>query len=126
MVDTSGHLGTCCPKQLPHCASFPDQGIGLNERELSTHPDKDTYSTVIIKKLRTNPPKPLKLAFLKEIQHMKEISHPNIISLVGVVTQEEPHMMMFEHFPNGNLKAFVQAYRDSPLVTSAVMASICT
>lgn len=34
-------------------------------------------------------------------------------------------MMMFEHFPNGSLKAFLQAYRDSPLVTAATLASMC-
>jgi len=32
---------------------------------------------------------------------MKEIEHPNILRLVGVLTMEQPMMMMFEHYSGG-------------------------
>lgn len=47
------------------------------------------------------PPPPQEAAVLTELQH------PNVVCLLGVVTQEQPVCMLFEFLPQGDLHEFL-------------------
>lgn len=47
------------------------------------------------------PPLPQEAAVLTELQH------PNVVCLLGVVTQEQPVCMLFEFLPQGDLHEFL-------------------
>lgn len=55
-----------------------------------------------------------KNAFLKEAEIMKRFSdpwHPNVIRLLGVITQSEPLMIITEFLSNGDLQSFLRKNR---------------
>lgn len=52
----------------------------------------------------------LKLAFCSPSQEaavLTELQHPNVVCLLGVVTQEQPVCMLFEFLPQGDLHEFL-------------------
>ncbi|CAL9695568.1 unnamed protein product [Knipowitschia caucasica] len=45
--------------------------------------------------------------FQKEVSVLTELQHPNVVCLLGVVTQEQPVCMLFEFLPRGDLHEFL-------------------
>ncbi|XP_031430862.1 inactive tyrosine-protein kinase transmembrane receptor ROR1 [Clupea harengus] len=45
--------------------------------------------------------------FQQEAARMAELQHPNVVCLLGVVTQEQPVCMLFEFLPHGDLHEFL-------------------
>jgi hypothetical protein len=41
--------------------------------------------------------------FLNEVELMKRLRHPRLVTLLGVCTQERPYMMILEYLPGGSL-----------------------
>lgn len=60
-----------------------------------------------------SPPKPVRVLtfpFLSRWQEavvLTELQHPNVVCLLGVVTQEQPVCMLFEFLPQGDLHEFL-------------------
>lgn len=48
---------------------------------------------------------------LAEYELMKQLQHPNVIRLVGAVTQSDPVMVIFEYVPYGDLLGFLKRSR---------------
>lgn len=48
----------------------------------------------------------IRLAF-QEAAVLTELQHPNVVCLLGVVTQEQPACMLFEFLPQGDLHEFL-------------------
>lgn len=44
---------------------------------------------------------------LQEVAVLTELQHPNVVCLLGVVTQEQPVCMLFEFLPQGDLHEFL-------------------
>lgn len=70
---------------------------------------KEDLTSVFIKSLRDRASHKLKQQFVLEMTWASGFSHPNIISLLGVCTQEEPYYMIFEYLDYGSLKEFLQS-----------------
>jgi serine/threonine protein kinase len=52
-----------------------------------------------------------KTDFLKEAELMKRFASPwhiNVLRLLGVVTQDEPMMIILEYMENGDLRSFLR------------------
>lgn len=49
----------------------------------------------------------INLTSSKEAAVLTELQHPNLVCLVGVVTQEQPVCMLFEFLPQGDLHEFL-------------------
>ncbi|XP_061594703.1 inactive tyrosine-protein kinase transmembrane receptor ROR1 isoform X2 [Cololabis saira] len=45
--------------------------------------------------------------FQQEVAVLTELQHPNVVCLLGVVTQEQPVCMLFEFLPQGDLHEFL-------------------
>lgn len=60
-----------------------------------------------------SPPKPVRvltfpfLSRWQEAAALTELQHPNVVCLLGVVTQEQPVCMLFEFLPQGDLHEFL-------------------
>ena len=98
------HSNICIVKDLG-CMSFgkihKGEATGLLKHEVST--------TVFIKSLRERASSKLKQQFEMEMTLVSGFSHPNILSLLGICTKEEPKYMIFEFLEYGSLKDFLQA-----------------
>ena len=55
------------------------------------------------------------LNFLHEANIMQKFAHNNIISLLGVCTNGEPHYIIMEHMANGNLQEYLSTRGSKPL-----------
>ncbi|XP_047952060.1 probable serine/threonine-protein kinase PBL10 [Salvia hispanica] len=42
--------------------------------------------------------------WLKKIDYLVQLSHPNLVSFVGYCTEENSMMLVFEFMPNGSLR----------------------
>ena len=62
--------------------------------------------------------------FLQEIELMKTIgTHPNIVSMVGCVTQGEPLCLIVEHMTQGDLLHFLARCRHRMVEVSMCLAT---
>eukprot|EP00730_Choanoeca_flexa_P005879 TRINITY_DN12040_c0_g1_i1.p1 TRINITY_DN12040_c0_g1~~TRINITY_DN12040_c0_g1_i1.p1 ORF type:complete len:1509 (+),score=383.91 TRINITY_DN12040_c0_g1_i1:132-4658(+) len=53
-----------------------------------------------------------KMDFLAEIQVMQQFEpHPNVVSLLGIVTKQEPMMLLVQYMPDGNLRDYLRERR---------------
>ncbi|OON14331.1 protein tyrosine kinase, partial [Opisthorchis viverrini] len=66
------------------------------------------YTLVAVKMLHPDVPEKTQQDFLKEADTMQQLSHPNIIKLVGVVTRKEPRMIVTEFMHHGSLDKYLQ------------------
>eukprot|EP00051_Salpingoeca_urceolata_P012971 m.161996 g.161996 ORF g.161996 m.161996 type:complete len:941 (-) comp17660_c0_seq4:47-2869(-) len=110
-IDPDHHnvLGECAFGQVyESSAQLPLDGGG-----------RGAVSAVIIKKLSSQSEKLVTQGFYTEIQLLKEISHKNVLKLVGVVTQDTPLLMLFSRPSNGNLKSFLRRRQQGELLTNA-------
>eukprot|EP00050_Salpingoeca_kvevrii_P022337 m.124692 g.124692 ORF g.124692 m.124692 type:complete len:1264 (+) comp9677_c3_seq1:36-3827(+) len=78
---------------------------------LSCQGDRDVV--VAIKSLFGGRDKDEQLSFLMEARVLHLVRHPNVVSLLGVVTVESPLWMLLEYMPNGSLKSFLVNCRPS-------------
>ena len=46
---------------------------------------------------------------------MKQISHPNLVQLLGVCTRELPFFIVMEFMPKGNLLVYLQSAKGKEL-----------
>lgn len=63
--------------------------------------------TVAVKRLRLGYHGRQKDSFLEEASIMGQFNHPNVVSLKGVVTKSEPHLIVMEYMSNGALDSFL-------------------
>ena len=63
------------------------------------------------------------LDFLSEAQILASFNHNNIIKLLGVVTIQEPLLMVLEHVPYGSIRDVLKACRTKGLYICMNMAA---
>jgi len=69
----------------------------------------EDLSSVFIKSLKDRASEKLKQQFTLEMTWASGFNHPQVISLLGVCTTEEPRYMIFEYLDYGSLKEFLQS-----------------
>lgn len=62
-----------------------------------------------MKALKDDPSKEQKEEFFREVTLMSILSHPNIVKLLAVSTEEEPYGMLFEFMSNGDLNQYLRS-----------------
>lgn len=65
---------------------------------------------VAVKKMKGNATKKMTEEFVLEAKLMRELIHPNIVTVFGVAPSEEPLMIVLELAANGCLKSYVAKY----------------
>lgn len=68
-------------------------------------------STVAVKMLKTGANSVELLALLSEYQLLQEVSHPNIIRLLGVCTQGDSPLLILEYAYHGSLRNYLRLSR---------------
>ncbi|CAI2351743.1 unnamed protein product [Caenorhabditis sp. 36 PRJEB53466] len=68
----------------------------------------ETY--VAVKKMKGNATKAMTEEFVLEAKLMRQLIHPNIVTVYGVAPSEEPLMIVLELAANGCLKSYVAKY----------------
>ncbi|KAK3755760.1 hypothetical protein QZH41_019986 [Actinostola sp. cb2023] len=81
---------------------FQGRAVGI----LDGQPKKEVL--VAVKALKEGSSKQLKEEFYQEVALMSIFSHPNIVSLIAVSTEEEPYGMIFEFMPEGDLNHYLR------------------
>jgi len=81
---------------------FQGCATGLIEKQ----PKKEV--AVAVKALKDEPSKEQKEEFFREVTLMSILSHPNIVQLLAVSTEEEPYGMVFEFMSNGDLNQYLR------------------
>eukprot|EP00055_Hartaetosiga_balthica_P014618 m.81003 g.81003 ORF g.81003 m.81003 type:complete len:1041 (+) comp8639_c0_seq3:49-3171(+) len=89
------------------------KGLGLTDAEVEKLGDQVESQPAVARQLTSTDDRDTYVMFLKELQFMKEIEHPHIMSLVGAVTQDSPLLMLVESFQHGSLKAFLKAHKST-------------
>lgn len=82
--------------------------------------DMKEATLVTIKTLRADD-KATTVDFVKEIQFMKEISHGNIVRMLGAITNDLPMKAIFEHASFGALKTFLEQARAANALSTTQM-----
>ncbi|CAM9333527.1 unnamed protein product, partial [Lampetra planeri] len=70
-------------------------------------PGMDQAQLVAIKTLKDTSSAHQRGDFHQEAAVLTELQHPNVVCLLGVVTQEQPVCMLFEFLPQGDLHEFL-------------------
>lgn len=73
---------------------------------LDNQPKKEI--AVAVKALKDEPSKEQKDEFFREVTLMSILSHPNIVKLLAVSTEEEPYGMVFEFMSKGDLNQYLR------------------
>ena len=63
---------------------------------------------VAVKALKDEPSKEQKDEFFREVTLMSILTHPNIVQLLAVSTEEEPYGMLFEFMSGGDLNQYLR------------------
>lgn len=71
----------------------------------------DTVTTVAVKTVKTNNNSVELLALLSEFQLLQEVSHPNVIKLLGACIKGEPPMIIIEYCCFGSLRSYLRLSR---------------
>ncbi|XP_067047151.1 muscle, skeletal receptor tyrosine-protein kinase-like isoform X2 [Acropora muricata] len=82
---------------------FQGRAAGLIENQ----PKKEV--AVAVKALKDEPSKEQKEEFFREVTLMSVLSHPNIVKLLAVSTEEEPYGMVFEFMSQGDLNQYLRS-----------------
>lgn len=64
--------------------------------------------SVAVKALKDEPSKEQKDEFFREVTLMSILTHPNIVQLLAVSTEEEPYGMVFEFMSGGDLNQYLR------------------
>lgn len=83
--------------------------VYMGEASGLEHEQDQILTSVFIKSLHHRASPKLRQQFKIEMTWASGFSHPNIISLLGVCTLEDPQYMMFEYLEYGSLKEFLQS-----------------
>ena len=75
---------------------------GLNDKQ----PKK--VIPVAVKALKDEASKEQKEEFYREVTLMSILTHPNIVQLLAVSTEEEPYGMLFEFMSGGDLNQYLR------------------
>ncbi|KAM7409061.1 hypothetical protein PAMA_002664 [Pampus argenteus] len=95
---------------------------GMEEREEET--------VVLVKSLQTRDEQ-LQLDFRREAEMFAKLSHPNVVRLLGVCREAEPHYMILEYYDLGDLKQFLRISKSkddkakSQPISTKTKVSIC-
>lgn len=81
---------------------FSGRAAGLFDKE----PKK--VISVAVKALKDEPSKEQKDEFFREVTLMSILTHPNIVQLLAVSTEEEPYGMVFEFMSGGDLNQYLR------------------
>ena len=84
------------------CHYFSGRAAGLVDKQ----PKK--VIPVAIKALKDEPSKEQKDEFFREVTLMSILTHPNIVQLLAVSTEEEPYGMVFEFMSGGDLNQYLR------------------
>ena len=98
------HGNICILKELGELTFgkvYQGEATGIKENELST--------TVYIKSLRERASVSMKSQFIVEMTWASSISHPNILTLLGICNKEYPKYMIYEFLEYGSLKSFLRS-----------------
>jgi proto-oncogene tyrosine-protein kinase Ret len=71
----------------------------------------DTITTVAVKTVKTSNNSVELLALLSEFQLLQEVSHPNVIKLLGACIKGEPPLMVIEYCCFGSLRSYLRLSR---------------
>lgn len=95
---------------------------GIEEREEET--------VVLVKSLQTRDEQ-LQLDFRREAEMFAKLSHPNVVRLLGLCREAEPHYMILEYYDLGDLKQFLRISKTkdekvkSQPISTKTKVSIC-
>lgn len=71
----------------------------------------DTVTTVAVKTVKTSSNSVELLALLSEFQLLQEVSHPNVIKLLGACIKGEPPLIIIEYCCFGSLRSYLRLSR---------------
>lgn len=71
----------------------------------------NTVKTVAVKTIRTSHSSVELLALLSEFQLLQEVSHPNVIKLLGACIRGEPPLIIIEYCCYGSLRSYLRLSR---------------
>ncbi len=78
------------------------RAVGL----IDNQPKKEVL--VAVKALKDDSSKEQKDEFFREVTLMSILTHPNIVQLLAVSTEEEPYGMLFEFMSGGDLNQYLR------------------
>lgn len=71
----------------------------------------NTLKTVAVKTIKTSHSSVELLALLSEFQLLQEVSHPNVIKLLGACIRGEPPLIIIEYCCHGSLRSYLRLSR---------------
>lgn len=87
-------------------------------------------TVVLVKSLQTRDEQ-LQLDFRREAEMFAKLSHPNVVRLLGLCREAEPHYMILEYYDLGDLKQFLRISKSkddkvkSQPISTKTKVSIC-
>ncbi|XP_019951254.2 inactive tyrosine-protein kinase 7 [Paralichthys olivaceus] len=91
--------------------------------------ESEEETVVLVKSLQTRDEQ-LQLDFRREAEMFAKLSHPNVVRLLGLCREAEPHYMILEYYDLGDLKQYLRISKNkddkikSPISTKTKV-SIC-
>ncbi|XP_028278487.1 inactive tyrosine-protein kinase 7 isoform X2 [Parambassis ranga] len=92
--------------------------------------DGEEETVVLVKSLQTRDEQ-LQLDFRREAEMFAKLSHPNVVRLLGLCREAEPHYMILEYYDLGDLKQFLRISKSkddkikSQPISTKTKVSIC-
>jgi serine/threonine protein kinase len=115
MVTVGGLLkNQLSPYELSHSCLTVEKQIGQGEFGVVMKavgvgiPNCDSSQAVAIKIMREDSGESESNAFLREAVRLKELSHDNVIRLLGVCISSAPYYIVLEYMPYGDLKTLLR------------------
>ena len=99
---TSPGRNGCVSTWKIHIISLSGRAAGLIDKQ----PKKEVL--VAVKALKDESTKEQKNDFFREVSLMSILTHPNIVQLLAVSTEEEPYGMVFEFMSGGDLNQYLR------------------
>uniref|UniRef100_A0AAQ5XVL9 Protein tyrosine kinase 7 (inactive) n=1 Tax=Amphiprion ocellaris TaxID=80972 RepID=A0AAQ5XVL9_AMPOC len=92
--------------------------------------EAEEETVVLLKSLQTRDEQ-LQLDFRREAEMFAKLSHPNVVRLLGLCREAEPHYMILEYYDLGDLKQFLRISKSkddkvkSQPISTKTKVSIC-
>uniref|UniRef100_A0A3Q3FKF6 Inactive tyrosine-protein kinase 7 n=1 Tax=Kryptolebias marmoratus TaxID=37003 RepID=A0A3Q3FKF6_KRYMA len=92
--------------------------------------ESDAETVVLVKSLQSRDEQ-LQLDFRREAEMFAKLSHPNVVRLLGLCKEAEPHYMILEYYDLGDLKQFLRISKSkddkvkSQPISTKTKVSIC-
>uniref|UniRef100_A0A2I4BS68 Inactive tyrosine-protein kinase 7 n=1 Tax=Austrofundulus limnaeus TaxID=52670 RepID=A0A2I4BS68_AUSLI len=93
--------------------------------------DESDAETVVLVKTLQSRDEQLQLDFRREAEMFAKLSHPNVVRLLGLCKEAEPHYMILEYYDLGDLKQFLRISKSkddkvkSQPISTKTKVSIC-